>query len=130
MFISLLLGVSLLVVICMLLWARELKPKPDLISAAKERANQRISARPFRDTEPLNDPYDRLYDMTDMMSSVEVDESANGYGMLTDEQKRTIHAIFDNRKSVSFKKDDIFGGDRWTHSISGELNQLKPINSK
>lgn len=103
----------------------------DVIAQVRERAAQRKLDRAFMNTTPAEDPYDRAYDLSLAMSATEVDESANGYGMLDDEQKRVIAAIFDNHAQVPTSLDTRpVHGARWTHSVFGELNQLKPIDDK
>lgn len=102
------------------------------IKEARARAAERKTERAFLDTEPLEDPYDKMYNLKDAMSAVEVDESANGYGLLTDEQKRVISAIFDTGpvSSKTLTIDDGAGKNRWPGSVFSELNQVERISEK
>lgn len=106
----------------------------DIMAGVRERIEQRRLDRAFMNTTPVEDPYERAYDLTAAMSAVEVDESANGYGQLDDEQKRVIAAIFDNRaqtpSTLTSSKLGVVAGSRWTHSVFGELNQIEPIADK
>lgn len=105
--------------------------KSNMLAQVRERAEQRKLDRAFMDTEPVEDAYDRSYDLTLAMSAVEVDESANGYGMLDDEQKRIIAAIFEGQSQVpsSFDTRPVHGA-RTSHSVFGELNKVAPIPDK
>ncbi len=109
-------------------------PKEDIMAGVRERAEQRRMDRAFMNTTPLEDPYERTYDLNAAMSVVEVDESANGYGQLDEEQKRVIAAIFDGRAQVpttlNSGKLGVVTGSRWTHSVFGELNQVEPIRER
>lgn len=108
--------------------------KEDIMAGVRERAEQRRMDRAFMNTTPVEDPYDRIYDLNAAMSVVEVDESASGYGQLDDEQKRVIAAIFDSQSQVpttlASSKLGVVAGSRWTHSVFGELNQLEPIHER
>ncbi|HEY6435261.1 MAG TPA: hypothetical protein VIY47_01610 [Ignavibacteriaceae bacterium] len=133
----LLIGCSVLAVagVLYLMFANKSAPiESNIVIEAKERSKQRAFERSFFDTEPVENPYDRSYDLSDALTSVEVDESANGYGMLDDEQKRVIAAIFDNQAVVpttmNAEKNGIVAGSRWSHSVFGELNRVEPINEK
>ena len=131
LFAALVLGAVILAAFAILKLRRSATPRNDVVAQAKERARQRKLDRQFMDTQPEEDPYDRAYDLSLAMSATEVDESANGYGMLDDEQKRVIAAIFDNHAQVPTSLDTRpVHGARWSHSVFGELNQLDPIPDK
>jgi len=106
----------------------------ELLAGVRERAEQRKLDRAFMNTAPIEDPYDRSYDLSLAMSATEVDESAIGYGTLDDEQKRVIAAIFDNHvaapSSLTTAKTGIVQGARWSQSVFGELNQHSPVPDK
>jgi ABC-type Fe2+-enterobactin transport system substrate-binding protein len=106
----------------------------DILRGARERAKQRGLDKAFMDTEPIEDPYDRVYDLQLAMSVTEVDESANGYGMLDDEQKRVIAAIFDSQSqvpsSLTTEATGIIRGARWSQSVFGEDNRIAPIREE
>jgi len=125
--------IFLAMAVAMLIWPRMLRRSnpAENIARAKERAAERTNARAFADTEPEEDPYDRAYVLSNAMSAVEVDESANGYGMLDDEQKRVIAAIFDSNAQVPSSLDiRPVHGARWSQSVFGELNRVEPIPEK
>lgn len=115
-------------------YTRNKAAKTDIMEGVRERAEQRRLDRAFMNTTPVEDPYERTYDLSSAMSAVEVDESANGYGELSDEQKRVIVAIFDNQAQVpttlTASKLGIVAGSRWSQSVFGELNQVDPIPEK
>lgn len=123
----------LLVIILGIFYFRNKQHTPDanLLAQVRERAEQRKVDRAFANTTPAEDPYERAYDLSLAMSSTEVDESANGYGMLDEEQKRVIAAIFDGQSQVpsSFttEANGIVNGSRWSQSVFGELNRVDPI---
>lgn len=104
----------------------------DVVAQAKDRSQQRKMDREFANTEPAQDPYDRVYELSLAMSAVEVDESANGYGMLDDEQRRVIAAIFDSQSQTpsSLSAARVIRGARWTHSVFGEDNKVEGVQSK
>lgn len=107
------------------------KSNEDIMAGVRERAEQRRQDRAFMNTTPVEDPYDRTYNLAAAMSAVEVDESANGYGQLDDEQKRVIAAIFDNQaQTASSLSLTSTHGARWNHSVFGDLNTVKPIRDK
>ena len=125
--------IFLAMAVAMLIWPRMLRRSnpAENIARAKERAAERTNARAFADTEPEEDPYDRAYVLSNAMSVVEVDESANGYGMLDDEQKRVIAAIFDSQSQVPTSLDTrSIRGARWSQSVYGDHNQIDPIPEK
>lgn len=107
--------------------------KDSVLDGVRERAEQRRLDRAFKNTAPIEDPYNRPYNLAPDMSGLEVDESANGYGQLSEEQKRVIAAIFDNQAqvpSVFGEKNGVVSGSRWSHNVFGEHNQLKPLTDK
>jgi hypothetical protein len=122
------------IVLALAYFRNKTSPKEDIMAGVRERAEQRRMDRAFMNTTPLEDPYERIYDLNAAMSAVEVDESANGYGQLDEEQKRVIAAIFDSQAQVpttlTASKLGVVAGSRWTHSVFGELNQLEPLREK
>lgn len=83
------------------------------------------------DTAPNEDPYNRVYNFSDDMSVVEVDETANGHGILDDEQRRIISTIFDNKAQVASEittaQTGIVRGARDTYGISSKINQVDRV---
>jgi len=136
--LPLIVTLSLVAVIAIAIGISYFRNKQDrssnILAAARERAEQRKLDRAFMNTTPIEDPYDRSYDLHLAMSATEVDESAIGYGTLDDEQKRVIAAIFDNHaaapSSLTTAKTGIVQGSRWSQSVFGELNQIDPIADK
>lgn len=98
-----------------------------IVEAARARAEERNQNRAYMDTEPAEDPYDRVYSLGDAMLTVEVDESANGYGMLSDEQKEIITAIFDSGPTKVSRIDRTIVGNKWPGSVFSDLNQVEQI---
>jgi len=122
------------IVLAVAYFRNKTSPKEDIMAGVRERAEQRRLDRAFMNTTPIEDPYERVYNLVPDMSGVEVDESANGYGQLSNEQKRVIAAIFDSQSQVpttlTASKLGVVAGSRWTHSVFGEHNQVEPIRER
>lgn len=94
------------------------------------RSAERRTERAYLDTEPTEDPYERNYPLNGDTSGIEVNESASGYGTLTNEQKDVISAIFDSgpvTTKMLIKETGFECGNRWAGSVFGELNKVDPI---
>ena len=130
--LALLLGAAVITLAVAVNIRRKTAQTRERAEAAKARAEERMASRAFANTAPSEDPYARPYNLSDAMSVVEVDETANGYGMLSDEQKRIIAAIFDNSAQVpsSLVVDGVVRDSRWTRSVFGAHNQIDPLSDK
>lgn len=117
-----------LVIALVAYWFLHDKNQPTtLAEEARARARERKIESMYMDTKPEVEEFE--LDMTlNGLITTEIDDKVNGYGDLSDEQKRTINAIFD-RSEEDKRLSTLLRGDSWTHSVYGDLNRVETIDA-